>query len=225
MSQSPTRPESLEVAAQPAPSLAADLKSETRDQHTRAERHPIQAAIVAGQISRREYARLVAQNRHLHEALEHALDHAATRDPRVATVFAPHHRRLANYDNDLASLGLPDADRAALPHVVAASQWLQGLAQRTPIAVLGALYVIEGSTNGGQFLSRILSKALGVTNTKGLSALDPHADRTRELWAQFRASVDALEVSDIERDQIISTARETFDRMGQIMDDVVGTNA
>lgn len=202
-------------------SFAAALKSATTENHVRAERHPIQAAILSGQISREVYGRLVAQNRHVHEAMERGFDQASRGEPRLSAMFAAHHRRLANYDADLAVFGVAEEHRAPLPAAHAAAGWIGSLAASSPIALLGVLYVIEGSTNGGQFLSRILSKAFGSAANAGLSSLDPHGGHTRERWGAFRVGLDGLTLSTSECEAIIAAARETFDRIGAVMDDVV----
>jgi heme oxygenase len=211
-------------AIRSADSFALALKTATTENHVRAERHPIQAAIVSGRITRAAYGRLVAQNRHVHEAMERGFEMASGSEPRLATMFVPHHRRLANYDADLAVLGVADAHRAPLPAAHAATAWIGSLASSAPIALLGVLYVIEGSTNGGQFLSRVLGKAFAVEKNAGLSSLDPHGGHTRERWGAFRVALDGLTLSASARELIIAAARETFDRIGAVMSDVAAAS-
>lgn len=201
--------------------LAAALREGTKEHHVRAERHPLQAAIARGKVDRRTYGRIVAQNRALQEALEGALDAGAEREPRLARVFAPHHRRLANFDADLDALGVED--RGVVPATDWACGWIRGLGEREPLSLLGVLYVLEGSTNGGQFLAHPLRAALGLQGNEGLSSLNPHGDRTRELWAGFRASVDSLALEPAEADAIIAAAQETFDVVGRVLDGVAGS--
>ncbi|MGD9690968.1 MAG: biliverdin-producing heme oxygenase [Phycisphaerales bacterium] len=202
------------------PSFALTLKESTREHHVRAERHPIQQAILQGRIDRATWGLLVAQNRAVHAALESALDAAKASDPRVGAVFAPHHRRLANYDADLAALGVSDADRAPLPGTRAVADWVVSLPAKAPISVLGVLYVIEGSTNGGQFLSRVLKPALRLESAAGVSSLDPHGPQTGPRWQQFRAAIDALSLSPGDQAAIIDVAGKTFDALGRVFDAV-----
>jgi heme oxygenase len=158
------------------------------------------------------------------EALERALDEAGSREPRLARVFVPHHRRLEKFDADLTALNVAPRDRTALPETAKVAAWLQGLGEDQPLGLLGALYVLEGATNGGQFLSRALAPSLGAApGSPGTLSLDPHGPATRELWGQFRTSIDAIGLNRQERDQVIAAAGETFDALTRIFDAVEGT--
>ncbi|MFN0092014.1 MAG: biliverdin-producing heme oxygenase [Acidimicrobiales bacterium] len=67
----------------------------------------------------------------------------------------------------LAPLALPDAD-----------------------ATLGALYVTEGSTLGGQVIARRLRTRLGLTAGQTTS-FDPYGPDTAQRWQELRAFLDA----------------------------------
>lgn len=205
--------------------ISAELKERTRDQHVKAEHHPLQQQAVRGTIDRRLYAALVAQLRHLHQALETHLDRLVIADERVARVFAPHCRRLHLCDADLALLDPSGQVHAPLAASRRTAEWIAELAGTTPIALLGVLYVVEGSTNGGKFIAPILRRAWGLAEGEGLQSLDPHGAQTHALWGNFRTAIDGLELSGFEREAIVSVAGETFDRIGQAMDDVMETYA
>jgi heme oxygenase (biliverdin-IX-beta and delta-forming) len=51
--------------------------------------------------------------------------------------------------------------------------------------VLGALYVIEGSTLGGPAIGRLLHHRLGLTNTCGASSFNPYGGDTADRWDEF----------------------------------------
>src|SRR5262245_4336686 len=206
-------------------SLDALLKERTAEHHARADRHPLQQAAVRGRLDRPTYAAMSAQMRGLHEALETALDAAAERESRLASLFKPHHRRASLYGADLAVLDPAARQRGEVSQTREVRAWIAALADSNPIALTGVLYVVEGSTNGGQFIARALGPALGVVAGPGLIALNPHGERTRELWAQFRAALDALPVTGNEIDAIVAAAAETFDRIGEMLDGVMGAGS
>jgi len=202
------------------PVFSAALKDRTKEHHLRAEHHPLQQALARGTIDAAVWTAMVIQNRAVHAAMESALAAAALRDERVARVFAPHHRRLSKFDADLAALGVAEASRAALPTTQKACAWITELGARDPLALLGVLYVLEGATNGGQYLAHPLRAMLKLGGDAGLLSLHPHGEQTRDLWMGFRASVDALVLSDIEVDAVIAAAQETFDLVGRVLDGV-----
>ncbi len=201
-------------------SIANAVREQTKPQHLRAEHHPVQQASVRGKIDRHGYAQFAAQMRHVHDALEAALDRAASRDARVSAVFSAHHRRLAAFDADLQLLDPAATGRDLTRAAAQAEAWLAALETIAPTSLLGVLYVLEGSTNGGQFIAPVLRRSWGLQPNEGLQSLDPHGERTRELWQEFRAAIDGIRLSDAERSALIAAAAETFDRITEIMDEV-----
>ena len=198
------------VALVTTSSLAARLKESTTDLHHTAEHHPLQQTIVRGTISRGEYAEFARAMRGVHEVMERELETLALSDVRVRPIFLPRHRRLDMFDRDIALLA---HDPIGHTRCVTAS----------PIAWLGVLYVVEGSSNGGQVIARVLRKAWSL-NDDTLKSLDPHDKCTREYWGEFRTTLDAQRFSATEQDAIVSGAAATFRGITELMDSLVATN-
>ena len=59
----------------------------------------------------------------------------------------------------------------------------------------GCLYVLEGSTLGGQFISRHVHRVLGMTPETGGRFFHGYGDKTGEMWQTFRAAVTGFVVS------------------------------
>jgi len=76
-------------------------------------------------------------------------------------------------------------------------------------SALGALYVIEGSTLGGQVISRHLERTLGITPEQGGAFFAGYGAETESLWREY---LDLLEshATEENRPQILYTAREVF---------------
>ncbi len=201
-------------------SLSEQLKSQTRPQHTQAEHHPLQQRAVTGSITRLEYASWAAQLNHIHQNLEGALDSQSQREPRLTAVFTPECRRLQAFQADLSLL---DPHQECL-HVCSATAesaaWIQSMSNAQPLALLGVLYVLEGSTNGGKFIAAVLRRAWGMPAGEGLRSLDPHGAATHERWQHFKTALDGLKVSQEERSAIILAAGGTFERISAIMDEL-----
>jgi len=58
-------------------------------------------------------------------------------------------------------------------------------------AALGALYVLEGATLGGQVIERHVSRAVGVTACAGGSYFHGHGERTGDMWRAFGGALSA----------------------------------
>ena len=127
-------------------------------------------------------------------------------------------RRVDLLRGDLAALGfsgttMPDGTRAA-SHAFA--RWIEECARIEPVALLGILYVIEGSTLGGALLRKHLAASFALTDA-GLRYYTPYGSHPKPHWVAFSARMNELDLTDVEADAVVAAAGETFDRIGQIL--------
>lgn len=198
------------VAVAAATGLHEALKSATWPLHQRAEHHPFQAAIMRGSIPRAGYIAQLEQTLLVHEALEGHLASLRARVPALAAMVQDHHFRVPHARADLAALG-GSTSPTALAATRAFIAEIGTCAATTPHALIGYLYVLEGSTNGAKFIAKALAKALGITDGRGLSYQDPHGERQRERWTAFKEGLNTLELSDSQRPEVIEAAASLFD--------------
>jgi heme oxygenase len=127
-------------------------------------------------------------------------------EPAVARALGPEalaeRGRTALIEADLERLGMAPTAIAALP-VCAAAAAVGG-----PAGALGSLYVVEGSTLGGQVIARALKDAPWLP-PGGLSYFDPYGARTGAMWRAFRSFLDDHAAAH-DRDALYSGARDTF---------------
>jgi heme oxygenase len=76
-------------------------------------------------------------------------------------------------------------------------------------AALGALYVMEGSTMGGNIIARIIKGQLGSTGGDGFSFFNGYGDNTKKMWEAFRQNFEKPFASE-EREELIEAANNTF---------------
>ena len=93
---------------------------------------------------------------------------------------------------------------------------------RDTASLLGAMYVVEGSTLGGQLIARHVELVLGLTAGRGNAYFRGHNERTGQLWKEF---CDALrtKVPDGETDAVIAAAKAMFGIFGAWMQTGIGT--
>ncbi len=217
-----TGPHAVEVASrgtmQPAgESLADELKLATRDAHTKAERHPVQARMISGRMEKAEYIAYLSQNLVVWQALDTAL--ASARDPRVVGFRRAYHEHAPRILADIAHLNGGKPIDEPLPQTQEFVQLIARVAGGP--GLLGVWYVLEGSTNGGRFIAKALGPALGLTGPDGLRTLDPHGEAQRERWSAWRAGLDAQVFTPGERQEIIAAANDTFAAMYDLMEGMV----
>ncbi|MEU2349478.1 biliverdin-producing heme oxygenase [Modestobacter sp. NPDC049651] len=147
--------------------------------------------------------RLVGALTRLHgfwAAAEAGLDGWAAEHPDdAAAVDWSGRRRTHLYAADLAALGaVPASDGPQLPPVTSTD------------AALGRLYVLEGSTLGGQFIDRHLASLPQLAGAGGLAAFSPYGERTGAMWHGFRQATRDRVATGGDADEVVGAARETF---------------
>jgi heme oxygenase len=110
----------------------------------------------------------------------------------------PHLRR------DLAALGRTNDEMAKIPLCHAASRLTQGQA-----AAVGSIYVLEGSTLGGQVIGRAMADAAWLPHG-GLAYFNPYGVRTGEMWRGFGRWAEAS-VAPAEQADAVAGANRTFE--------------
>jgi hypothetical protein len=113
----------------------------------------------------------------------------------------------------LADLALITTDRArtirpaVLNAVALADQMI--ITRSSDIGLIGYLYVLEGSHNGGVFLKNLFADSLGVPKNK-ISYFGCYGDQTRATWSHFVSKLDALSLTEEERRTIEISAVAAF---------------
>jgi heme oxygenase len=202
-------------------SIMDHLRDATRGLHKQAESRPLQRAMARGTLPRASYVMYLAQLRHLHAALETALDQPAASRAGLSELFTEDRRRVPDLDQDLASFNVDPAEVPALAPTQQFIERIGALLDEDPLSLLGPLYVLEGSTNGGRFLARVLERSLRLDGGTGLSYMDPYGDRQPEMWASFKRLADALALTPEQADAVTESAGRTFAAIAEISDAIV----
>jgi heme oxygenase len=80
----------------------------------------------------------------------------------------------------------------------------------------GALYVIEGSTLGGLFISQMIKKQLSLGD-ESLTFFQSYGDRLTTMWDSFKSALDHQAETEEEREMIISGAKATFEKFKSVL--------
>ena len=172
--------------------LLERLKIETRPAHDR-----IEAAMDLDRrvSSRDSYRDLLIRFYGFHRAWESA---AAARAPDRA--FFERRCKTEVLARDLEVLGFKSEDIMRLP------QCRPLMPLPAPAAVLGSMYVVEGSTLGGAIIARDVERRLGLTAETGCAYFRSYGRDIADMWKSFGALL--LEASSPETDDnIVASAQ------------------
>lgn len=123
--------------------------------------------------------------------------------------------KLPLLEADLRALGLSAGQVDALP-VCPQPPSLADFPQR-----LGCLYVIEGSTLGGQVISRVLGQRLGLSPENGARFFAGYGADTGAKWRAFKAFAEAQSLSLVETNAASNAACACFDSLDQWLSQVL----
>ncbi len=200
-----------QTASPPTPlaGLHEALKSRTWPLHQRAEHHPFQAAIMRGGMSRSGYVAQLEQTLLVHRVLERHLAGRRRHVPALTALVRDHHFRVPHAEADLAALG-GSTHAPPRPCTTAFIAEIDAAADARPHALVGYLYVLEGSTNGAKFIAKALARALGIADGHGLSYQDPHGDLQRPRWTEFKAALNTLDLTPAQAEDVVAAAESLF---------------
>ena len=172
-----------ETPARPGESMRASplhlaLRDATRESHHVIDHHPLMAPLVRSDLSLAEYLRALRALHWIHVAMQKELA-AAVATMGNGFVLAD---RVDWLRADLESLGaeaVPAPVDWRAPELTSAAE------------LIGALYVIEGSTLGGQVIARRIENSLGLGVTSGLRFFIGWGKETERRWQEFWRFADA----------------------------------
>ncbi len=172
------------------------LKQETWPHHQRLEQR---LDLLNPTFSRQDYLRLIQAFWGYYQPMESSLaglaglrDWLPDLDRRV---------KLPWLEKDLLALGMDGDALARLP-------LCQHLPPCTDAATaLGCLYVMEGSTLGGQVISRHLKRSLALDADNGAAFFHGYGEATGAMWQAFRQQVNAVGTGE---DRMVEAACTSF---------------
>ena len=152
--------------------LSAQLRERTREAHEQMEQT---LDLLRPGFGREDYARIISRWYGFFAVWEPA-SFAIFPDPMA--VYLDARRKLPMLRADLEGLGI---DPSSLPRVVPTS-----LDWTTPASALGTLYVVEGSTLGGQVIVKKVQERLGLQSAYFAS----YGPETGRRWQETKRLLD-----------------------------------
>lgn len=178
--------------------LLERLKIETRPAHDRIET----AMDIERRIASREaYRNLLCRFHGFHVAWEEAAG-ALAPDPD----FFRQRCKTPLIEADLKALGMSAGEIARLPRCHPL------MPMPAPVAVLGSMYVVEGSTLGGAIVAREVERRLGLVAGTGCAYFRSYGRQTAAMWKSFGTMLMAASSPETD-DLVVETASRTFDVM------------
>lgn len=173
--------------------LDKHLKEYTKDEHAALEKTFLE--VIKGVSSREDYARFLMKLHGYYQAVENKL--------------SPHLEKSNIHD---FAQRRKAAQLVADFREVSGNEPVSSLCDQIPpvtsyFSALGVMYVLEGSTLGGQVVASIISRKLKAE--LGLSFFTYYGSLTMQMWERFKIFLQQPFTSD-QQAEVVSAARQTF---------------
>ena len=200
----------------PSTTLSARLRSGTRAEHERLGEQPFFLALESGELGRERFVGYLRAMAAVHYTLDRVL--ADTHSEALRQLAGE--SWLPGLCHDIAALETMPAT-FGVPASLSMTKDILARAEREPLSLIGYRYTFEGSTLGMPELRRWVVTCLGLEDSTQLRHLNRYGDLAPARWRSFRAQLDALELSDEQRDQALEGARAAFDQVAAIAGDLM----
>jgi heme oxygenase len=193
------------------------LRDATHHHHVQLNRHLLLAGLMQPDYPLSHYRTLLCTYYQLYELLEERIN-----------LFLNDHPGVFNYKercklpwliNDLAFFKI---DPLIIP--LLSSTTTDFLKIETIGQLVGVLYVVEGSTLGGQMISQVLIKNQGITRETGSYFFTGYGESIMPFWQQFITFSDTLSGDNHQCQAAVEAACQTFQLFNQVLDDAVHQN-
>lgn len=174
--------------------LTDTLKEKTQTLHDKLEANPFMQKLLLGTFNQEDYRLLLTLFHEVHRVIESQL--CAFEELQM-----PKRQRLASLREDLCALACDDKCIASIP------QGDLEIKIDTLSGAYGALYVLEGSRMGGQFLSKMVQKALGEKTP--VAYFDGLGAQTLAYVQELKAFINSQEDT-IDTKACVQCAKDVF---------------
>ncbi|WP_329276517.1 biliverdin-producing heme oxygenase [Streptomyces sp. NBC_01451] len=207
----------MTAAPAPVPASATPverLRASTRDWHDALEATPFASAMIAGTLPVERYVGQLAAYRVVLSALEGELARAV--EPSADSVWSADLGKLPLIERDLAyfaDLGTAPGSQAAEEAEAFAAEIRERAQESDLPALVGSLYVMEGSTLGALFLHPYVTAAYRLPGTDGV---DYYTSGDRERWARLTARMNQALSGPEAQDRAVAAAHSAYRHIAAI---------
>ena len=186
------------------------LRGATHQVHVRLNRHSLLVGLTQPGYSLSSYRKLLSAYFQLYSLLEKKINQFLGKHPCELDYSG--RRKLPWLSKDIAFF--EDGSPAFVLDMPLAqiSQEIEHVGQ-----LIGVLYAIEGSTLGGQVISRSLAEHLGLTRSKGACFFNGYGEETLNMWNDFICFAENIASDANQRIMAEQAACQTFQLFEQVI--------
>lgn len=160
------------------------------ESHYQIEQTPFSKGMMNGAITRSEYSRGLVQLWHIHYEIERLIHCTKS----VSDYFTPEMVRTTSISRDLNAFGFGINSFPPMKETLAIIGQIRDWAIEKPFALLGCVYILEGSRMGSLVIAKPLSKTLGLAQGQ-TAGIEYHLEGAGQTPARIRAFKEKIDQS------------------------------
>jgi heme oxygenase len=173
------------------------VRTAISESHQQIELTPFSQGMLDGSISRSEYANGLVQLWYIHGELER-LVHA---DDTAAAYFTSEMVRTHTISRDLKTFGFEIQSFKLMNETLAITNQFRDWSTQKPFALVGCIYILEGSRMGSLVIAKPLGKTLGLM-AGDIAGIEYHTEGAAQTPARMRAFKEKIEQSALDSDRV-----------------------
>lgn len=199
----------MALATQPQ-SLQRQLRSATHAAHVRLNHHPLLNQVTRPTLERWHYTLILQAYWSFYQVAE-AHIRACLASGMTSFIYTDRYKTdwLAQ---DLCHFGLTPGSAGCCPFT------LDLVKPKNTAELIGMMYPLEGSTLGGQVISKHLVRNLDVTGISGGRFFNGYGDQTERFWLEFNDFASRSLETQGEREQACAYANYLFEKLEAFLD-------
>jgi heme oxygenase len=190
------------------------LRIEIRSAHEQLEALPFSKALLAETLPLSLYVGQLEAYLPIHRALEkHGKNHS---DSAIRAVWREDMCRVPLLMDDLAQFNAEMPTAAVQLATTDFVHFIEDMALKNSVGLLGILYVFEGSTLGARLITPRLQSAYQLGD-KGVRYYQAYQEETLEHWKQFSQRMNATITDVNQQDIVLDAAKKTFNHVHALL--------
>lgn len=162
------------------------------ESHYQIEQTPFSKGMMNGSITRSEYSRGLVQLWHIHDEIEQLIH----RTNSISDYFTPEMVRTNSISRDLNAFGFGTNSFPPMRETLAIISQIRDWAIEKPFALLGCIYILEGSRMGSLVIAKPLSRTLGLAQGQ-IAGIEYHLEGAAQTPARLRAFKEKVDQSSL----------------------------
>ena len=187
------------------------LRNATHTYHVQLNQHPLLTGLTKPDYPLASYRRLLLIYFHIYQALEDRISQFISTQSCLFDYTARY--KLPWLSKDIAFFKDDPHASGNVPCLAMIVPEIENIGQ-----LIGTLYVLEGSTLGGQFIFRSVVNYHGLNNNQGACFFNGYGERSPLMWQDFLYFSDIILGDDTQCQAAKMAACQTFQLFKQVLD-------